>query len=199
MAKRNVSRIGSDWFNECAKMFSYKGGGIPFNQAKRLLSPVWDEGKQLGLEGDELCRYALEEVQPALDEYLREADKPLRKTEYYPTGFPQQYGLQSGEKKTLWRYNPIREFPELESLPSTLPRQVTKSPNFWSNYYFPSKPTDRPPTLRVSPIPVGPARAAAPARPAAPARAAAAPARPSSPARPVGAGARPRPSPYTRY
>lgn len=198
MASRKTTRIGSDWYNECTKMISYKGGGIPFNHAKSLLSPYWDEGKQLGLEGDDLCRWVLNEVQPDLDLYLTGAGKPLRNADYYPTGFPQQYGLKSGEKKTLWRYNPIRDFPDLEDLPATTPKDVRLSPSYLSLYGFQSKPTDRTPNqgMYTSLLgPVGPRPAQVGARPAPVG------ARPAGP-RPVyqGAGARPAgPRPAPRY
>lgn len=147
MASSGVSetrRGGKNWFQQCVNMISYSGGGISSPQAKSMLSPIWKRGIEHRLEGDDLCRWALKEVQPELDLYLSERQLPSRQVKYSPTGIYQQYGLFPGEKQTFWRYNPIQGYPPL--LEEDYPQIILDE-----NFYIPSQSTDKPPRSKFDP------------------------------------------------
>ena len=126
--RRQLSSSVPDWFRQCLTNIAYQGGGIPSSKARQILSSVWRLGQDLGLEADELCKWALPRIQMQVDEYLKSVGKPLRKLTYSPPQrIVQQYGLAPGETGYRWAWNPIYGYPPLPS----------STPSFASSQYNP--------------------------------------------------------------
>lgn len=142
---------GKKWFQQCQNMISYAGSGISSPQAKSMLSEVWKQGQALSLEGDDLCKWALKEVQPELDRFLSDRNIPTRQLVYSPTGIYQQYGALPGTKHTFWRYNPIRGFPPLsgEDYESIVYPALIGSEE-QENFYIQSQTIDQEPRSKLN-------------------------------------------------
>ena len=83
-----------DWWKQCLSYVA--GDGVSATDASNLLSPIWDEAQSLGLEGDERCRWAVEQFNKL------NVRSPARFTQ--PTT-----RVAQKEGRIGWQYNPFSQ------------------------------------------------------------------------------------------